>query len=105
MELARCSEVVVEADAAVPAQVAKTFLPEAEVFLPLEGVIDIEAEKRRLTKERDRVSALVERARAKLASQDFVSKAPAEVVEQQSEKLAEFEQKLRKLDDSLSSLG
>jgi len=105
MELARCSEVVVEADAKVPAQIAKTFLPEAEVFLPLEGVIDIEAEKRRLTKERDRVSALVERARGKLASQDFVSKAPAEVVQQQREKLTEFEQKLSKLHESLSSLG
>ena len=105
MELARCSEVVVEAEAEVPEQVAKTFLPEAEVFLPLEGVIDIEAEKRRLTKERDRVSTFIERARAKLASQDFVNKAPAEVVEQQREKLAEFEQKLSKLDDSLSSLG
>ena len=105
MELARCSEVVVEAEAEVPEQVAKTFLPEAEVFLPREGVIDIEAEKRRLTKERDRVSTFIERARAKLASQDFVNKAPAEVVEQQREKLAEFEQKLSKLDDSLSSLG
>jgi valyl-tRNA synthetase len=105
MELARCSEVVVDADAEVPEQVAKTFLPEAEVFLPLEGVIDIAAEKRRLTKEHDRVSAFIERARAKLASQDFVNKAPAEVVEQQREKLAEFEQKLSKLDESLSSLG
>jgi valyl-tRNA synthetase len=104
-ELARCSEIIIEADARVPGQVAKTFLPEAEVFLPLEGVIDIEVEKRRLTKERDRVSTLVERARAKLADDEFVSKAPTEIVQQQREKLAEFEQKLLKLDESLSTLS
>jgi len=103
-ELARCSEVTIDAKAAVSRQAAKTFLPEAEVYLPLEGVIDIETERRRLEKERDRLTSLIERIQTRLDSDEFVTKAPAEIVEQEKQKLSEYEQKLIKLNDSLSSL-
>jgi valyl-tRNA synthetase len=105
VELARCSDVAIKADAPVPKQAAKTFLPEAEVFLPLEGLIDIDAERRRLEKERDRVSRLIESARARLANGEFLEKAPAEVVQREREKLDEHEQRLCKLEESLSTLS
>jgi valyl-tRNA synthetase len=104
-ELARCSEVAVDADAPVPKQAAKTFLSEAEVFLPLEGLIDVDAERRRLEKEREGVSRLIESGRARLANEEFLEKAPAEVVQRERDKLEEHEQKLCKLEDSLSTLG
>ena len=104
-ELARCSDVTIKADAAVPKQAAKTFLAEAEVFLPLEGLIDIDAERRRLEKERDRVSRLIESARIRLANGEFLEKAPAEVVQRERDKLEEHEQKLCKLEEGLSTLS
>ena len=104
-ELARCSEVVIEADAPVPKQAARTFLTEAEVFLPLAGLIDIDGERRRLEKERDRVSRLVDSARVNLSNQQFMEKAPPSVVQEREEKLEELERRLGKLDESLSLLG
>ena len=89
----------------MPKQAAKTFLPEAEVFVPLEGLIDVDAERRRLEKERDRVSRLIESARARLANGEFLEKAPAEVVQRERDKLEEHEQKLCKLEESLSTLS
>jgi len=104
-ELARCSEVVVDAAASVPRQSARTFLADADVFVPLEGLIDIDEERQRLEKERDRISELADRVRATLSNRQFLEKAPPDVVQQRKEKLEEFEQKLRRLGESLSALS
>jgi len=104
-ELARCSDVIVDATEPAPTQSARTFLADAEVFVPLEGLIDIDEERRRLERERNRVGGLADRARATLSNRQFLEKAPAEVVQERKEKLEEFEQKLRRLEDSLSALS
>ncbi|MFS8641111.1 MAG: valine--tRNA ligase, partial [Symbiobacteriaceae bacterium] len=51
------------------------------VYVPLAGLIDLEAERRRLEKELREVAVALERVRAKLANPAFLEKAPAEVVE------------------------
>ncbi len=68
-----------------------------EVFVPLEGLIDIEVEKARLRKEIERISGLLKSVQNKLSNSNFVAKAPKEVVEKEQEKLNTFSETLEKL--------
>jgi valyl-tRNA synthetase len=86
---------------AMPSAVSKL----GTVYLPLEGVIDVEAEIRRLSKQLEKVRADLQRASAKLENADFVGKAPPEVVERQrarQSELVEEREKLQRLIDTLS---
>jgi valyl-tRNA synthetase len=61
----------------------------SEVFVDLAGIVDVAAERQRLGKEIKRASDQIAFLEGKLARPDFVSKAPAEVVEKERERLAE----------------
>ncbi len=74
-------------------------------YLPMEGVVDITAEKERLGKRIADEEDIVTKAGAKLANADFVDKAPQEVVEKERSKLAEAEAKLKSLRTQLVDLG
>ena len=80
-----------------PRVAASAVVRGAEVWIPLEGVIDVDAERLRLTKEADRVLSDLERTRNKLMNQDFLSKAKKEVVEQQRRRLVDLEETVDKL--------
>ena len=75
-----------------------------ELFLPLEGVIDLDRERARAVREIDRLTGLVERTEAKLANRDFVTRAPAAVVEREREKRRSCRMRLAKWNDKLASL-
>jgi len=77
----------------------------AEVFIPLEGVIDIARERERLQGEIERLGGQVEGSRKRLANEKFVQQAPAEVVEREREKARSFEEQLDKLTSKLATLG
>lgn len=62
-----------------------------EVYVPLQGLIDVVAERARLGKEDERLLKLVESTKAKLANSNFIERAKPEVVESEREKLAELE--------------
>jgi valyl-tRNA synthetase len=62
---------------------------ELEVHVPLEGLIDLDAERVRLDKEIERKTKEVERLNAKLTNESFVAKAPADVVTKERAKLAD----------------
>ena len=72
--------------------------------LPLADVIDLAAEKVRLTKEIDALALDADRTRKKLDNADFVKRAPEAVVQQNRERLAEAEAALAKLQAALSRL-
>ena len=76
-----------------------------EVFIPLEGVIDVARERERLKEEIDRLDAQVEGARTKLSNDGFVKGAPPEIVDREREKQRSFEEQLNKLRGKLSSLA
>jgi len=61
------------------------------VFVPLGGAIDVERECRRLGAEVERLEALVRQQEQKLANQQFVSRAPAHVVENERQKLVSWQ--------------
>ena len=77
----------------------------ASIFLPLAGMIDIEAERARITREIEQVEAEISRATVMLANQQFVSRAPANVVEGHRSKLAAAEERLTLLQARLADLG
>ncbi|MHB9148564.1 MAG: valine--tRNA ligase [Thermoleophilia bacterium] len=61
--------------------------PRLKVLLPLEGLVDVEKERARLVGRAEKARADAARARGKLSNEGFVAKAPAEVVEQERERL------------------
>ena len=77
----------------------------AEIFIPLEGVIDVARERERLQEEVDRLDAQVEGTRAKLSNDGFLNGAPPDIVDREREKQNSFEEQLNKLRGKLSSLA
>lgn len=71
--------------------------PYAEVFLPLDNLVDKEKELERLAKEKAHLDSEIERIDNKLANQGFVSKAPKEVVDAELEKKKNYEEMLAKV--------
>jgi valyl-tRNA synthetase len=76
---------------------------EFRVMLHIE--VDPAAERERIGKERSRVEGEIGKARAKLANDSFVARAPAAVVDQERARLAAFEATLAKLDQQYQRLG
>ena len=76
-----------------------------EVFIPLEGVIDLERERERLRREVARLGGQMVGARRKLANRNFVERAPERVVAREREKLASFREQHDKLQEKLTALA
>jgi len=89
----------------VPEGSAQIVVEEAVVALPLAHVIDIDREKARLGKEIDKVRGEIDKLDKKLSNQNFVAKAPPEVVEEQRERRAEYEQTQARLEEALGRLA
>jgi valyl-tRNA synthetase len=68
---------------------AQFVLAEATAALPLEGLIDLAAERQRLGREVERLGQEIEKLERKLGDENFLAKAPTEVVEDNQERLAE----------------
>ena len=72
--------------------------------LPLEGIVDLNAEIARLAKERDKLVTEVAKVDAKLANNDFLARAPEEVVEEQRERREVAEARRAKIEEALARL-
>ncbi len=95
--LARLEAVEVAQAAPSGTPAAKLLVAGAELYLPLEGLHDLDEERARLDRELATLDAELARAEAKLANPAFVEKAPAAVVARARERLAEVEQALAKV--------
>ncbi len=82
---------------AVPAAAAKAVVGQVEIFMPLAGVIDFAEEDRRLAKEMEKIGKELAQAQRKMANEDFLAKAPPEVVNKEKERLNSWSEKLAKL--------
>jgi valyl-tRNA synthetase len=80
-------------------------LKEAEVVVPLAGMVDRLAEEQRLVKESEEIKERIAQLKARLRDNAFLSKAPSQVVEKEKQKLAMFEDKLKRLHQELSQLN
>jgi len=75
------------------------------IHMPLEGVIDLEAEKVRIAAEITKVEAELIKVNAKLADRTFVDKVPAAVLEDHQQRQAKWTEKLETLKTTLKTLG
>jgi valyl-tRNA synthetase len=94
--LARLEAVEVARAAPAP-PTAKLLAGRAELYLPLEGLLDLDEERARLDRELATLDAERTRAEAKLANPAFLEKAPAPVVAKARERLAEVDEALAKV--------
>ncbi|MDB6117330.1 MAG: valS [Verrucomicrobiaceae bacterium] len=78
--------------------------PLGELYMPLEGLIDVEAERARLGKERSKVSDELAKVQAKLADENFTSKVPQKVLDDHKQREADWQEKLAKLEEMMKAL-
>jgi len=83
---------------------ASAVMQDLEIFMPLSGLIDIEKEKARLEKEISKIKTDLEKVVAKLSSESFTGKAPAEIIDKERGKEREYAEILGKLEESLSKI-
>ncbi|MFH1745453.1 MAG: valine--tRNA ligase [Planctomycetota bacterium] len=103
--LGRCESLEIGADLAKPPESATKVFPGIEVFVPIAGLADLDVERQRLDKSRDELVGHIKRLEGKLANEDFVSKAPAMVVEKERARLTELKGKLAAIERNLADIG
>lgn len=98
------SELTVGVGVQAPGKAMSAVVTGAEIFLPLEGLINIEEELERLAKEEKKWIGEVKRVEGKLSNERFVSKAPEAVVEEERQKQVDYEAKLEAVRRQIAEL-
>ena len=83
---------------------ATALLGDLQILVPMKGVIDVNAERARLNKQLAKIKAEIQKAKGKLGNEKFVNNAPAAVVTQEQERLADFERQLEQFDEQYARL-
>jgi valyl-tRNA synthetase len=99
------ARVTVDPQATRPRASALAVVGQSEIYVELEGLVDLAAERQRLEKEIRRAADAIAFTRGKLARPEFTERAPAEIVDKERDKLAEQEALHAKLVASLSWVG
>ncbi|MBD3156927.1 valine--tRNA ligase [Candidatus Peregrinibacteria bacterium] len=80
------------------------FVSDIEVYLPLNELVDIEKEKKRLMKEQENLQGFKEQLEHKLKNKGFIDNAPKDIVEKEKKRLEETEKSLKKIKGQLEQL-
>ncbi|MFV0416180.1 MAG: valine--tRNA ligase [Chthoniobacterales bacterium] len=75
-----------------------------DILLPLEGLIDVEAERARLQKESEKVESEIQKVSKKLANESFVKNAPEEIITEHRDRQKQWQQRLSDLMQALENL-
>ena len=102
--LAGAEPLLVDPAYAAPRGVPVVLTALGQVFLPLEGLVDLQAEKERLAKEIAKLENELETVRTKLANANFVDRAPAPVVEEHRQRERDFNSRLEQLKERAAGL-
>ncbi|MBI5741401.1 MAG: valine--tRNA ligase [Nitrospirae bacterium] len=103
-KLARTKDVKIGRELHHPKNSASTVKPDMEIFVPLEGLFDIDAEIIRLTKETAKVEEDIQFVQKKLSNENFISKAPPQVVEENKAKYEEYLAKKQSIRNNIDKL-
>lgn len=76
-----------------------------KIYLPLEGLIDVEAEKERLSKELIKAEKELEKVEAKLGNENFTSRAPEQVIDEMRERKDHWADRVSELSQMIENLG
>ncbi|MDD6476836.1 MAG: valine--tRNA ligase [Eubacteriales bacterium] len=86
----------------VPEEVMSAVVAGAEIFIPLDDIMDYEAELDRLRKEKKKLEGEVKRVVGKLSNEGFIKKAPEKVINEEKAKQVKYEEMLAKVCDRLA---
>ncbi len=102
--LVKVADIRIAQDGERPHPASTIIVHGTEFFIPLEGLIDVDAEKQRLEKEINRLKGLLKSISAKLTNQNFLERAPRNVVAKEKEKETFIREQLIKLETNLQAL-
>jgi valyl-tRNA synthetase len=105
MKMARCKELHIGRDVTRPKGSAISVKDEMDIYIPMEGLLDVGAEIMRLEKEIAKVQGSLVFINKKLQNDDFINNAPKEVVEKERTKFDDLVQKEQKIEDNLKLLS
>ena len=105
IKLASASEVIMSEGVEDTSKMVSVVSQSAKLFIPMNELIDTEAELKRLTKEREKAEKDFNMINGKLSNAGFVAKAPANVVEAEREKLEKVKALLANIDESIAKLN
>ena len=83
---------------------ATALLGDLQLLVPMKGIIDVEAEIKRLDKQLEKLQIEIQRARGKLGNDKFVNNAPADVVKKEKQRLTDFERQVVQLEEQRTRL-
>ena len=106
INLAYTSEIEVKSDKTdIPEDAVSVVIPGAVVYIPLSDLVDIAKEKERLNKEKERLTKELERSEKMLSNEKFISKAPADKVQEEKDKQEKYRKLMADVEERLKSLG
>jgi valyl-tRNA synthetase len=100
-----CASLVIQSEFTPITSTTSVLSSVGTLHIPLEGLIDVEAEKARVGKEVAKVESELEKVTAKLADTNFTSKVPQKVLDEHQQRKTDWEEKLAKLKVMLEALG
>jgi len=103
-KLARVDEIRIEKNLTKPKASASSVVKETEIYVPLEGLIDLNVERNRLQKEITRLESALSGINKKLSNEKFLQNAGPGIVEKERAKKRDWESGLEKLKNNLKSL-
>ncbi|MGB2698359.1 MAG: valine--tRNA ligase [Candidatus Zixiibacteriota bacterium] len=101
LNLGRVDELKIGQRIKRPPKVASAVIKDMEVFVILEGLIDPEVERKRLQKEIQRITTLLDKTTKKLSNDYFLKKAPKNIIEKERAKKEDYQKMLDKLNKNL----
>ena len=103
--LAYASDVNIQADkTGIADDAVSVVIANATIYIPFAELVDIKAEIERLEKEENRLNGEIKRCTGMLSNEKFISKAPEAKVNEEKEKLANYEQMLTQVKERLAAL-
>lgn len=103
--IARVEDLHAAGDISKPPASASAVMKGFEVFVPLEGLIDLDVERKRLEKEISRLQGLLKGVTGKLSNEKFVNNAPRDIVEREKTKQKDWQASVEKLKALLADLN
>ncbi|QZY56239.1 valine--tRNA ligase [Crassaminicella profunda] len=105
MTLASASEVILQDEKKnIPEDAMSAVVAGAEIFLPLDELVDFEKEVERLEKEKAKLEKELKRVNGKLSNQGFLAKAPANVIEEEKEKQEKYQTMMDQVLERLTTM-
>jgi len=104
-KLARTADIEVGRHVLKPEDAAVSVKPGMEIFVPLKGLFNVDAEVKRLNKEINKIEGSLALIQRKLANEKFINKAPKAIVEENIYNAQKYKEKIQAIQDRVKKLG